>query len=162
MLLLTRNKPNVPVAGGCHINLCDTNPVRQSAKSACYVVLNSLITFCGVLYGAFNLVEYRLTTSNFRISDDQRGFAKKSSDVTEMLSFDLSKIFEEPTQNDSLCSVCHFRDSIHLPPNKVQKVTAILPACLQLHFVTVMEYEYPMHEGFHTLVSWEKCERNDQ
>jgi hypothetical protein len=69
--------------------------------SACYVVLNSLITFCGVLYGALSLADYRPTASNFRISDDQEGFGKKSSNITKMLSVDLSKILEETTQNGS-------------------------------------------------------------
>jgi hypothetical protein len=83
----------VPVAGGCHINCLDTNPLGQSAMSACYVVLYSLTAFCGVPYGAFSLAGYRSAASNFRISDDQAGFGKKSSDLTEILSFDLSKIF---------------------------------------------------------------------
>jgi len=134
LLLLTRNKPSVPVAGGCHINCLDTNPVRQSAMSACYIVLNALITFCGVLYGAFSLVDYRPTALHFSISNDQEGFGKKSSDVTEMLSFDLSKLFDETTQNDSLCSVCPFLDSMHLPPNKVQQLTATLPCLTSVTF----------------------------
>jgi hypothetical protein len=54
--------------------------------SACYAVLNSLITFCDVLYGTFGLIDYRPTASNFRVSDDQGGFGKESFNVTEILS----------------------------------------------------------------------------
>jgi len=162
LLLLTRNKPSVPVAGGCHINRLDTNPVGQSAMSACYVVLNSLITFCGVLYGAFSLVDYRPTASNFRISDDQEGFGKKSSDVIEMLSFDSSKFLRKPLKMVvSVVFVISEIQYIYLRMNS-RRWLVYYPACLQLHFVTVTEYEYPMHEGFHTLVSWEKCERNNK
>jgi hypothetical protein len=135
LLLLARNKPSVPVTGGCHINCLDTNPARQSAMSACYVVPNSLITFCGVLYGAFSLVDYRPTALHFRISDDQEGFGKKSSDVTEMLSFDLSKFFRK-TRKTIVCVVfAFFLDSVRLPPNKVQQVTATLPCLSSVTFI---------------------------
>ena len=49
-----------------------------------------------MLYGAFSLVDHRPTASTFRVSDDWEEIGKKSSDVTEMLSLDLSKFLRKP------------------------------------------------------------------